>query len=50
MLEEMAESGKEAPEGVRDLAEGLDPEDEGFGLELLKRSLVRDRVLDLWWD
>jgi len=46
----MEEAGQEAPEGIRDWAEGLDPEDEGFGLELLKRSLIRDEVLHLWWD
>jgi hypothetical protein len=50
MLEAMEESGEEGPESVRSLAEGLDPEDEEFGLELLKRSLGRDKVLHLWWD
>ena len=49
-LEAMEESGQDAPEGIRDLAEGLDAEDEGFGLELRKRSLMRDKGLHLWWD
>lgn len=50
MLEAMEESGQEAPEGTRALAEGLDPGDEGFGLELRKRSLMRDKGHHLWWD
>jgi hypothetical protein len=50
MLEAMDESGAEVPEEIHTLAEGLDPEDPNFGLELLKRSLARDKELHLWWD
>jgi len=29
---------------------GIDFEDENYGLELLKRSLVATKELFLWWD
>ena len=30
--------------------EGVDLTDEDYGLELLKRSLQREKDLHLWWD
>jgi len=50
MLEACEESGNEVSAYWQDMVAGLDPEDEDFGLELLKRSLARHQTLGLWWD
>jgi hypothetical protein len=50
MIEAMEEMGEEAPEGLSDLVEGVDLEDENYGLELLKRSLEQTKAVALWWD
>src|SRR5687767_6891763 len=35
---------------MKELIEGVDFEDEDYGLEILKRQLQRDSKLTLWWD
>ena len=35
---------------IESLLDEVDFEDEDYGLELLRRSLERDRVVNLWWD
>jgi hypothetical protein len=35
---------------LRELAEGIDFEDENFAFELLKKSLRQDQTIGLWWD
>ena len=37
-------------DGWGELVDGVDFEDEDFGMELLKRSLQTDRLVALWWD
>jgi hypothetical protein len=50
MIEAMEEMGEDVPEGLSELVEGVDLEDENYGLELLKRSLERTKAVALWWD
>lgn len=38
------------PEGVAELIEGIDFDDEDYGFEILQRSLARNRKVALWWD
>jgi hypothetical protein len=40
----------ELPPAMRELIEGIDFEDEDYGLEILKREVTRDRRVSLWWD
>ena len=50
-LVEMAqESGEPIPAELQAVIEGIDFEDENYGLEILKRELMRDKKLTLWWD
>lgn len=46
---EMVEAG-EVPPNIEGLIEGVDFSDENYGLEILKRFIVRDRQVKLWWD
>ena len=50
MLEWAEESGEPVPEDITALIEGVDLEDEDYGLELLRRNLVATRTCGLWWD
>jgi hypothetical protein len=50
MIDGLEEMGKDVPEDVQELIEGVDLSDEGSGLELLRRSLARDKAIQLWWD
>jgi len=50
MMELGEEMGEEIPEDMKELVEGVDFEDEDYGIELLKRSLKRDMKVYLWWD
>ncbi len=42
--------GGALPVEMQELIEGVDFEDENYGLEILKRELVRKRRVTLWWD
>ncbi len=50
LLEAAEEMQEDVPEDIRQLVEGVDLEDEGYGLELLKKSLAINQVIVLWWD
>jgi hypothetical protein len=43
-------TGEELPIGVLSLVEGVDLSSDDYGLELLKRSIERDKIICLWWD
>ena len=51
---EMVEMANEAcggiPDEMKELIEGVDFEDEDYGLEILKRELQRGKKVTLWWD
>ena len=38
------------PTDLQEMIEGIDFDDENFGLEILKRSLISTKELFLWWD
>jgi hypothetical protein len=50
MIEMSEETGREVPPEVRVLVEGIDFDDDDSGIEILKRDLVAQRVVRLWWD
>ena len=50
MVEMMEETGEELSAEMQELIEGVDFEDEDYGLEILKRELLRKPELQLWWD
>ncbi|MHB1034643.1 MAG: DUF4253 domain-containing protein [Pirellulales bacterium] len=50
MVEAMEEAGEELPPEMAELIEGVDFEDENYGLEILKRELERKKSVTLWWD
>jgi hypothetical protein len=49
MLEEI-DDPSEIPDNLRDLIEGVDFEDEDYGLEILKREIQANKTVSLWWD
>lgn len=50
MVEMAEEVGQELPEDVQVLIQGIDFNDENFGLELLVRSLSATKSVSFWWD
>ena len=50
LLEMSEETGRAIPPHLQALVEGIDFEDEDFGLEILARDLKARRAVDLWWD
>jgi hypothetical protein len=50
MLNLAEETGEGMPTEMAELVEGVDLDDEDYGLELLRRSLVKHRTAGLWWD
>jgi hypothetical protein len=50
MLEMLEESGKKPTAEIQELIEGVDFEDEDYGLEILKRELLKKKQVSLWWD
>ncbi|HEX3626931.1 MAG TPA: DUF4253 domain-containing protein [Verrucomicrobiae bacterium] len=50
MIEAMEESGEEIPSAMQKLIEGVNFEDENYGLEILKREIQAKKALTLWWD
>lgn len=51
MVESYEEMGEDLPEHVAELIEGLDWDDHiAAGLEVLQRSLRKNKSLMLWWD
>ncbi|WP_071880727.1 DUF4253 domain-containing protein [[Leptolyngbya] sp. PCC 7376] len=50
-LIEIAEAhGQQIPPENLELMEGLDPDSDDFGLEVMQRDLLRTKTLTLWWD
>jgi hypothetical protein len=50
LIEAAEMTGEVLPSGVRSLVQGVDLSAEDYGLELLKRSIERDKIICLWWD
>lgn len=50
MVGMMEETGEELPPEMKKLIEGVDFEDEDYGLEILKREIQQKKSLKLWWD
>ena len=50
MLESLEEMGEEVDPEMATLIEGVDFDDENYGLEILKRQIERDKAVSLWWD
>lgn len=50
MIDACEEMGQEVPENIQRLVEGVDLDDEHYGLVLLRKSLETDKTLPLWWD
>ena len=50
MIEAMEEMGEEPSPETKKLIEGVDFSDENYGLEILKRELVKGKAVSLWWD
>jgi Domain of unknown function (DUF4253) len=50
MIEEMEKNGKGVPLATQRLIEGVDFDDENYGVEILKREIQAKKVVTLWWD
>jgi hypothetical protein len=50
MVELAEETGEDVPPDLLELMEGVNLEDEDYGVELLRRSLKKTRSVVLWWD
>ena len=50
MLDAYEDMGEEVPREFAELIEGIDLKKKDYGLEILKRALVRDKEIHLWWD
>jgi hypothetical protein len=50
MIESMEEMGEELSPRVQKLIEGVDFEDENYGVEILKREVQEGMSVQLWWD
>lgn len=50
MVEMYEESGQELPENIRVLTEGIDFEDDDFGIRILEKALILGEKINFWWD
>lgn len=50
MIELAEETGEDIDSKIQELIEGIDFEDEDYGVEILKREVQRDKRVQLWWD
>jgi hypothetical protein len=50
MVEMIEEGGQQLEPEMQKLIEGMDFEDEDYGLEILKRELQQKKNVKLWWD
>lgn len=50
MIDAAEEMEQELDPRILELVEGVDFDDDDYGLVLLARSLNRDKVVVLWWD
>jgi hypothetical protein len=47
---DVAEVGEALTPELKELIDGIDFNDENYGLDILKRQLLRDKKVKLWWD
>ena len=47
---EMLDAMDDPSPETKALIEGVDFDDEGYGVEILKREVQRDKAVTLWWD
>ena len=50
MLDSVEEMDEEVAAKIMELTDGIDFNDENYGVVLLARSLKRDKLVGLWWD
>lgn len=50
MVDHAEETGEAIPNELTELMDGVDLDDDDYGLELLRRSLVQNKTIMLWWD
>jgi hypothetical protein len=50
IIEMMEETGEELKPEMKELIEGVDFGDENYGLEVLKREILKSKSVSLWWD
>lgn len=50
MIEAAEETGEKIPDGMQKLIEGIDFDDENYGLKILKREIQQKKAVTLWWD
>ena len=50
LIDTAEEMGMPISDDIRKLVDGVDFEDEKYGMELLTRSLTRSMGVGLWWD
>ncbi len=50
MVEMYEETGQPVPEETKALIEGIDFEDDSFGIKLLARAIEKEKFIKLWWD
>lgn len=49
-MAEFLGDGDSLPDDLRQLVDGLDPDDEAFGVQALARWLKQHQAVELWWD
>lgn len=50
MIEWSEQTEADVPAEILELVEGIDLDDDDYGMELLKRSLLNNKSVGLWWD
>lgn len=50
MIYAAEDMGEEVSEEILEFIQGVDLDDDNYGLELLQRSLKKDKLVSLWWD
>ena len=50
MVEMMEESGQPIPEEVQKQIDGIDFNDENYGLKILQKVVSEEKMLGFWWD
>jgi hypothetical protein len=50
LVEMTEETGDDLPPHIAELIDGVDLGDEQYGVELLRRSVARNKLVALWWD
>ncbi len=50
MMEMAEETGQEVPPEIEQLVDGVDLDDDDYGVTLLERSIQKNKQVGLWWD